>query len=164
MVSFFLVTLNLSPISFCSPDGRKEGPSWRTKRFLIRHKSRQFLNNTSKGVTRRWCWTTLFLDKSSHLYKSVRWPVRPSIDLKRFCKKVRRSRKGLNKAHKANDASSWWWNDCTMMWLHEICLVYLLLQLFARKLWFSLFFTKAWPTDRRTDGRTDPLIEMRGRI
>ena len=29
-----------------------------------------------------------------------------------------------NKAHKANDASSWWWNDCMMMWLHEIRLVY----------------------------------------
>ena len=25
-----------------------------------------------------------------------------------------------NKAHNANDASSWWWNDCMMVWLHEI--------------------------------------------
>ena len=38
-----------------------------------------------------------------------------------------------NKAHKANDASSSWWNDCMIIWLHEIRLVYLLLQLFARK-------------------------------
>ena len=57
--------------------------------------------------------------------------------------------------HKANDASSWWLNDCMMAWLHEICLVYLLLQLFARKWWFSIFFTKPSPTDGRTDGPTD---------
>ena len=57
-----------------------------------------------------------------------------------------------NKAHKANDASSWWWNDCMMMWLQEIHLVYLLLQLFAQKYRFFLFFTKARPTDRPTDG------------
>ena len=82
----------------------------------------------------------------------------------------------LNKAHKANDASSWWLNDCMMMWLHEICLVYLPLQLFAQKEWFSLFFTKTSPTDartdratdrptdQRTDGRICQIIEMRGRI
>ena len=29
---------------------------------------------------------------------------------------------------------------------------------------FSHFLTKAWRTDRPTDRRTDPLIEMRGRI
>ena len=29
----------------------------------------------------------------------------------------------LNKAHKANDASSWLWNDCMMIWLHDIRLV-----------------------------------------
>ena len=70
-----------------------------------------------------------------------------------------------NKAHKAKDASSWWWNDCMMMWLHEIRLGYLLLQLYARKWWFSLFFTKALPThgptDRPTDRRTDPFIDAR---
>ena len=63
-----------------------------------------------------------------------------------------------NKAHKANDASSWWWTDCMMMWLHEICLVYLPLQLFAQKHWFSLFFYENvtnGPTDGQTDGRTD---------
>ena len=46
------------------------------------------------------------------------------------------------------------------------------LQLFARNYWFSLFLTKASPTDQptdgpadgQTDGRTDPAIEMRGRI
>ena len=61
----------------------------------------------------------------------------------------------------ANGASSWWWNDCMMMWLHEICLVYLLLQLFAWKYWFSLFFTKAWPTDGRTDRPTDRWTDQR---
>ncbi len=43
------------------------------------------------------------------------------------------SKNEVNKAHKANDASSWWWNECMMMWLHDIRLVYLLLQVFARK-------------------------------
>ena len=48
------------------------------------------------------------------------------------------------------------------MWLHEIRLVYLLLQSFARKYWFSLFFTKASPTDGRTDRPTDGRTDMPG--
>ncbi len=84
----------------------------------------------------------------------------------------------LNNAHKANDASSYWRNDCMLTWLHEILgisllfalawrtdglmdgrrflvsLIYLLEHLFAWKCWFPLFLTKAWPTDRRTDRPT----------
>ena len=66
-----------------------------------------------------------------------------------------------NKAHKANYASSWWWNDCIMMWLHEIRLEYLLLQLVAQKWWFSLFFMKASPTNQRTDGPTNGRTDGR---
>ena len=44
------------------------------------------------------------------------------------------SSKRKTKAHKANDASSWWWNDCTMTRLLE-----------------SLFLQKR---DGRTDGQT----------
>ena len=44
-------------------------------------------------------------------------------------------------------------------------ILYLLLQLFAWKCWFSLFLTKAWRTnrrtDRRTDGRTDGWTDRR---
>ena len=47
-------------------------------------------------------------------------------------------------------------------------LVFLLWQYYTQKWWYSLFLTKAWPTDQRTDrptnGRTDPVMEMQGRI
>ena len=65
-----------------------------------------------------------------------------------------------NKAHKANDASSWWRNDCMTTWLlkdqltirpsyrdakmHLEGLVFLLWPYLTRKCWFSLFLTKAW--------------------
>ena len=68
--------------------------------------------------------------------------------------------------------------------MHQEGLIYLLWWYFARKCWFPLFLTKAWPTnqptnrrtdgrtdgqtdrwtDGRTDERTDPHIEMQGRI
>ena len=42
----------------------------------------------------------------------------------------------LNKAHEANDASSWWWNDCMMT------------SISGNSHWYS-------HCDRRTDGLTD---------
>ena len=48
------------------------------------------------------------------------------------------------------------------MWLHQIRLVYLPLQLFARKYWFSLFFTKTSPMDGRTDWPTDRPTDIPG--
>ena len=52
-----------------------------------------------------------------------------------------------NKAHKANDASSCWWNYCMMTWLHDS------FWLFVRKYQFFLVFDKS-VTDGRTDGQT----------
>ena len=76
-----------------------------------------------------------------------------------------------NRAHKANNASSWWHNDCMTTWLlkdwltirpsyrdakmHLEGLVFLLWLYFTRKCWFSLFWTKAWQTDGRIDQWTD---------
>jgi len=56
-----------------------------------------------------------------------------------------------NKAHKANDASSWWWNDCMMMWLHETSLIAIKIIDFPV---FDESVTNG-RTDRPTDGRTD---------
>ena len=55
-----------------------------------------------------------------------------------------------NKAHKANDASSWWWNDCMMMWLHDT-------SLFVIKIIdFPVLHESVTdgPTDGPTDGQT----------
>ena len=57
---------------------------------------------------------------------------------------------------KANDASSWW-NDCM---IHDMLCSAWLLALICRnkdvqEYWFSLFLTKSWRKDRRTDGPTD---------
>ena len=68
-----------------------------------------------------------------------------------------------HKAYTANDASSWWQNDCMTTWLltgwwtnrpsyrdakmNLEGLVFLLLQYFTRKCWFPLIFRKAWPPD-----------------
>ena len=68
-----------------------------------------------------------------------RWPYGPClVATKRLymsaCPSVRRSVSHLNKAHTANDASSRWWNDCMMMWLYEIRLVYLLYNFLLKKI------------------------------
>ena len=64
----------------------------------------------------------------------------------------------LNKAHKANDASSWWHNDCMVTWLHEIILDLLWL-------WLVQIDIPGCITDRsmdwQTDGPVDRLIELR---
>ena len=64
----------------------------------------------------------------------------------------------LNNAHKANDASSGWWNDCTRMWSYEFVLD-LSFDL-LKKRGFLLTFTEAWQTDWRTNGPINCLIEM----
>ena len=78
-----------------------------------------------------------------------RWTVRPSY---------RDARTHLNKAHKANDASSWWHNDCMVTWLHEIILDLLWL-------WLVQIDIHGCATDRsmdwQTDGPVDCLIELR---
>ena len=58
-----------------------------------------------------------------------------------------------NKAHKANDASSWWWNDCMMMWLHETSLSVIKIINFP-------VFNKS-VTDGQTDGWTNGQIDRR---
>ena len=55
------------------------------------------------------------------------------------------------KAHKANNVSSWWWDDCMVMWLHETLS-------FAIKIIYFPVFNESdidGATDGRTDGPTD---------
>ena len=70
-----------------------------------------------------------------------------------------------NKAHKANDASSWWWNDCVMTWLHQILLDSFLLWLVE----IHSSATGRSVTDRAMDWQSNgwieiPLIELQGCI
>ena len=65
-----------------------------------------------------------------------------------------------NKAHKANDASSCWWNYMNT-WL---IFTYLLKNNDFPCFWQKCDGRTDRPTDRPTDRRTDPVIEMRGRI
>ena len=58
----------------------------------------------------------------------------------------------LNKAHKANDASSWWHNDCMVTWLHEIILDLLWL-------WLVQLDIHGCATDRSMDWQTDGLVD-----
>ena len=69
------------------------------------------------------------------------------------------SRQRLNKAHKANNASSGW-NDCLMMWLHEISTSF---NYLLENDDFSLFYYKS-VTNQPTNGWTNLVIEMRGHV
>ena len=63
-----------------------------------------------------------------------------------------------NKAHKANNASAWWHNDCKLTWLHEIILD--LLWLWLVQIDIPGCVTD-WSMDWQTDGLVDHLIELR---
>ena len=62
-----------------------------------------------------------------------------------------------NKAHRANDASSRWWNDCMMMWLYEIVPD---LTFDSLKNVDFYWYSQKW----QTNGPVDCLIEMWGCI
>ena len=75
----------------------------------------------------------------------------------RWCSQCDRRTDGL---------TDWWTNvlsyrDAIMQ---LVSLVNFLWHLFARKYWFPLFFTKAWPTNQPTDGPTDRRTDGQTRL
>ena len=64
-----------------------------------------------------WWWDYMrhhYLRSKSSIFPFLTkaWPTDRRTDGRSY----RDARTHLNKAHTANDASSWWWNDCLMMW------------------------------------------------
>ena len=66
------------------------------------------------------------------------------------------SRRYLWCDRRTDELKDWWTNVLSYRdaMMHLVSLVNLLWHLFARKYWFPLFFTKAWPTDGPSDGPT----------